>query len=337
MKTIEVRSAGITDVGKLRTDNQDYFLVAELNRSMKIRSGAGRFDANSRLFGAPVAHVFVVADGMGGHRGGSEASSFASEFCANSILNSIRWRDLTDDSSDDGFVEDLKSMLEHAHRAIELQSQHNSVCAGMGTTLTLAYVAWPKMYVVHAGDTRCYLLRNGELQLVTRDHTVANEMIQKGQLSPADVERSQWSNVLVNALGAGATSVSPDIYKLDLNRNDSIMLCSDGLNKHVADFQIRKTLSQAANPQTACEELVSMAKQGGGTDNITVIIANFGTSSTRENRMPLILSRTSEELVLQDLDLPASELDTHDDETDFNTGSKDVESHSSLRDTWDFS
>ncbi len=336
MKTIEVQSAGITDVGKLRADNQDYFLVAELTRSMKIRSGAGRFDANARLFGAPVGHVFVVADGMGGHRGGSEASSFAAEFCANSILNSMRWRDLTDDSSDENFVEDLKSMLENAHRAIESKSQNNSVCAGMGTTLTLAYVAWPRMYIVHAGDTRCYLLRKGELQLVTRDHTVANEMIQKGQLAAADLERSQWSNVLVNALGAGATSVLPDIYKVDLLRNDSILLCSDGLNKHVADFQIQKTLCHASDPQAACEELVAMAKQGGGTDNITVVMANFGLTSKREDRMPLLLTQESEELVLQDLELPASELDTNDDETDFKSTSEDVSSPSGLRDTWDF-
>lgn len=332
-----MRSAGITDIGKLRTDNQDHFLVVELSRSMKVLSGAGRFDPQARLSGVPFGHVFVVADGMGGHRGGSEASSFAVEYCASAILNSVCCMDISNSSSEDALIEDLKSMLENAHRAIEEQSQKISGCSGMGTTLTLAYVAWPRMVVVHAGDTRCYLLRKGELQLVTRDHTVANEMMQKGQLAPDEMERSQWSNVLVNALGAGATTVVPDIYKLDLLRGDSIVLCSDGLNKHVSDIQIKHAINHASDPRSACETLVSMAKQGGGTDNITVVIANFLTPTAHNNRMQLIQSRPSEEVLLQDLELPASELDTQDMEADTQCGSMGADPQGSLKDTCDFS
>ena len=324
MKKIEVRSAGITDRGKQRSENQDHFLVAQLNRGMKVISGAGRFDADARLWGSPVSHIFVVADGMGGHRGGGVAISLAVEYCANSILNSMRFLDKTDNSNEDAFVEDLKRMLENAHRAIEDQSHSNSDTLGMGTTLTLAYVAWPRMFVVHAGDTRCYLLRNGQLQLVTRDHTVANEMMQKGQLATEELERSQWSNVLVNALGAGASEVTPEMYKFDLRLNDSILLCSDGLNKHVSDVQIRKTLNQVSDPKRACEDLVAMANQGGGTDNITVVVANFSTLPNIELRMPLIMSRHFEEILLQDLELPTSEIDTQNLEAEPHGGSDDV-------------
>ncbi len=340
MKTIEVRSAGITDTGKLRMDNQDHFLVVELSRGMKVLSGAGRFEAQARLAGAPKGHLFIVADGMGGHRGGSEASSFAVEYCANAILNNVSWMDKSEASNEDEFVEDLKLMLENAHRAVEVQSQNNLDCAGMGTTLTLAYVTWPRMIVVHAGDTRCYLLRKGKLQLVTRDHTVANEMMQKGQLAPEEMERSQWSNVLVNALGAGASSVTPDIYKLDLHRDDAILLCSDGLNKHVSDLQIKQTLNHVHNPQSACEMLVSMAKQGGGTDNITVVLAQFFAPQPQRNRLQLILSRPSEELLLQDLEMTASELDTQSMEADTQCSEgndiDDGDGQANLKDTCDF-
>ena len=314
MKSIEVQSAGITDTGKLRIDNQDQFLVAELTRSMIIRSGALKFDPGARLVGGTLGYLFLVADGMGGHRGGSEASKFAVEYCANAILNSNRGILQIEPNKEDSFVEELKDMMANAHRAIEERSKTIDGFEGMGTTLTMAFVAWPRMFIVHAGDTRCYLLRNSELKSVTRDHTVANEMVKRGQLAPEESEKSQWSNVLVNALGAGAESVFPDIYTLDLQQGDSILMCSDGLNKHVSDTQIQKTLLDKIDPQSACEELVELAKQGGGSDNITVITARFLYPQSPNNRMQLVMSLPSKQIVLQDLEIAASELDTSDEE-----------------------
>ena len=319
MKPIEVQSAGITDTGKLRVDNQDQFLVAELTRSLTIRSGALKFDPGARLVGGTLSYLFLIADGMGGHRGGSEASKFAVEYCANSILNSTRGVLQTEPSDEDSFIEELKDMMANAHRAIEERSKAIHVFEGMGTTLTMAFVTWPRMIIVHAGDTRCYLFRNSELKAVTRDHTVANEMVNRGQLAPEESERSQWSNVLVNALGAGAESVFPDIYKLDLQQEDSILLCSDGLNKHVSDSQIQETLLKNNSPQLVCEELVELAIQGGGSDNITVVAARF-LDPQSPNRMRLIMSLPSEQIVLQDLEIATSELDTSDEESqDFGT------------------
>ena len=213
-------------------------------------------------------------------------------------------------ADEDAFVEDLGDMLHNAHLAIEEHSKSAPVYTGMGTTLTLAYVDWPRMYILHAGDTRCYLFRNNELRLVTRDHTVADEMMRKGQLAPEELERSQWSNVLVNALGAGAEDVVPDVYKLDLMAGDSILLCSDGLNKHVPDLQIRRTLLDYHEPIQSCEQLVLLAKQGGGTDNITVIRARFTEPTSGKNRMKLFMSSAVEENILQDLEIPESALDT---------------------------
>ena len=314
MKQIVVQSAGLTDTGKLRSDNQDQFLVADLVRSAIVRSGSLGLEQGARLFGRTMGHLFLVADGMGGHRGGNEASKFAIQFCVNAILNSTSWVSSVSPSNEDLFVDDLKSMLEQAHQAIEERSKSIDRFEGMGTTLTMAYVDWPRMFIVHAGDTRCYLFRKNELRLVTRDHTVANEMLKNGQLVPEELERSHWSNVLVNALGAGASSVYPDIYKLDLQPNDSIMLCSDGLNKHVSDLQIGKTLSVVADPQRVCEEMVASAKQGGGSDNITVVVAKFLEQEAPNNRMQLFGASPSQEIVLQDLEIPESELDTRDEE-----------------------
>lgn len=314
MMQIEVKSAGITDTGKIRTENQDQFLVAEISRSMRVKSGSNSYEPDSRLFGSPLGHIFVVADGMGGHLGGSEASKFAVDFIANSILNNSSWLARIEPSSEESFIDELKSLLENAHRAIEARAKTAEGFKGMGTTLTLAYVAWPRLIIAHAGDTRCYLFRKNELHLVTRDHTVANEMLRKGQLSRDELERSHWSNVLLNALGAGAPSVFPDIYKIDLKENDSILLCSDGLNKHVSDVQINGVLSASKTPKSVCEELIMMAKQGGGSDNITIVHATFVSPSETDNLMQMFAAHPGKETLLQELAIPPSELDTHDDE-----------------------
>jgi PPM family protein phosphatase len=340
MNRIHVESAGITDIGNHRSENQDQFLIADLASSVRIRSGSLPQEAGSRLFGESTGHLFLVADGLGGHRGGDEASRFAVQYCINSILNNSHWMKRIEPAAEDFFVEDLRSMLQNAHLAIEKRSKSAPGFTGMGTTLTLAYVDWPRMYILHAGDTRCYLFREKELKLVTRDHTVANEMVRNGQLAPKELEGSKWSNVLINALGAGAENVTPDVYKLHLLAGDSILLCSDGLNKHVSDLQIQRALSDNNDPKQSCEQLVTLAKHGGGTDNITVVHANFTASISDGNRMQLFSSPAVEESILQDLEIPETEIDTGDlvPGPDGSLASqKDTEQESGAKDTVDFS
>ena len=310
MKRIEVQSAGLTDAGLVRADNQDQFFVADLTRGLLVQSGSLDAAKKSRLFGSPMGHLFFVADGMGGHRAGSEASMLAIKYFVNAILNSPRWLLQVPPSSEANFVDDLKGILLDAHKAIQKQSASDPQYEGMGTTFTMVYVVWPKMFIVHAGDTRCYVMRAGELRLITNDHTVANQMMRAGRLDPQSIERSPWSNVLVNALGAGANEVFAEMHTLDLLLGDTLLLCSDGLNKHVTDFQIRQNLLAFIDPDTACEKLIQYAKQGGGSDNITVVVARFTEPRLQSGRMQIIASHSSDEYVLQDIEIPESDLDT---------------------------
>jgi protein phosphatase len=148
--------------------------------------------------------------------------------------------------------------------------------AGMGTTLTMAYTLWPRAYVVHVGDSRCYLFRNKQLEQITRDHTVAQQLVEAGRLQPDEVESSRYSSVLWNALGGGSTEVSPEVYKMRLQPGDTMLLCTDGLTKHVDDARLLDLLTEEASNEEVAEKLVDAANSAGGTDNITAVMAWFG-------------------------------------------------------------
>lgn len=242
---------------------------------MKLGDTSLAIEPNSLLYGPSQSHLFLVADGMGGHQAGNHASELAIQYFVGCILSSQRWMTLPHQDSEQRFLDTLKEFLVASHQAILAESISNESLHGMGTTLTMAYVVWPKMWIVHAGDTRCYLLRDCVLDQLTRDHTLANQMASQGMLNPELTEHSPWSNILWNALGAGSPDVVADIYQVDLRMDDRILLCSDGLNKHLDDREILSVLNRKETPSATCDTLVRLANERGGTDNITTIVADL--------------------------------------------------------------
>jgi protein phosphatase len=146
---------------------------------------------------------------------------------------------------------------------------------GMGTTLTMAYVVWPRLYVVHAGDSRCYLLRYPHFRQITHDHTVAQKLVDAGEIEANDAETSQWSHVLWNVLGGDVEEIHPSVYRADLRLGDMLLLCTDGLTKHVLDETICEMLAESNSAERACHDLVAAANDAGGSDNVTVVVASF--------------------------------------------------------------
>ncbi len=284
MTSIKVDTGGLTDPGLVRAENQDQFFIGELSRSVKLHSASLGIAPETTLTGDPIGQILMVADGMGGHRAGAEASGLAIRYFMTAILNRLQWNSLLADGQQDHLLDDLREMLSEAHREIRRRSEASESLSGMGTTFTMAYVVWPRIVVVHAGDTRCYVFSKGRLSLLTRDHTVANEMMRNGKLNPNNNERSPWANVLVNALGAGAEGVQGDLTSYPLAPDDIVMMCSDGLNKHVDDETIERVLAQGGTMQSICEVLIELAKKGGGTDNITVVASQW-TLAKQETTM----------------------------------------------------
>lgn len=275
---------GVTDVGRQRDSNQDHFLIADLNKSMLVHATSLALDQQDRLYGGSQGRLMMVADGMGGHAGGERASSLALDFLIERLLNSVHWFFQLDRDDEEHFLDDLKRLLRETHRKIQREGNRRSDNKGMGTTLTLAYAIWPNLYILHAGDSRAYLIRGGEAEQLTVDHTMARKLVDSGGLRPEDAAKSRWSNVLWNVLGGNGHDLTAEVRKCELQAGDRVLLCSDGLYHHLDDKEIFQIVSNSRSAHEACERLVDTANKAGGSDNITVVVAAFSQPEDRRPR-----------------------------------------------------
>ncbi|MEM0926715.1 MAG: protein phosphatase 2C domain-containing protein [Planctomycetota bacterium] len=266
---------GLTHIGRKRSTNQDQFLIAELSKSMLVStSSLTRFDAG-RFFGGIQGQILLVADGMGGHAGGEKASSLVLEHLIGRLLNSVHWFFQSETDSEEEFVDSLQSLFRDAHARVLNESQEDRTVAGMGTTLTMAYLHWPSMYVVHAGDSRCYLIRNGVAEQITTDHTLAHQMVEAGGMKPEDEATSRWSNVLWNVLGGNADrELLAEVHRVDLKHDDSVLLCSDGLYRYFEPSEIASMVANQKDASIICQKMIQEANHRGGEDNVTVVVSH---------------------------------------------------------------
>ena len=272
MSRIHCDMAGASDIGCTRLENQDHFLIAELRRQLIIRNTDIPDGECDELFGCREGSLLVVADGMGGHTGGEIASRTAVKATARYVLDMTKWFLKLSPDDEQDFIDELSGSLGIIQKRIWSQSDSSS--RSMGTTVTMSYILWPRMYVVHAGDSRCYLFRDGRLEQLTTDHTVVQQMLNSGAITHEEAAVSKWRNVLWNCVGGGDPKVRPEVVLCRLQIGDTVLLCSDGLNGMVRDDFIAKVLSKNG-PSSACvDELIQGAKQAGGKDNISVVVCH---------------------------------------------------------------
>ncbi len=264
------RSFGMTDLGKKRKKNEDQFLIAEMTRAMAIRWAS--FPQPSTLFGDHRGHLFMVADGMGGHTGGEQASLLAVVTIEQFMLNALKW--FFDLRGETVLVEFQEALRSADARVFESTARHPEL-KGMATTLTMAYAVNDVLYTVHAGDSRCYLLRERRLYQLTKDHTLTEELVRTGALEPKDAPHNPFRNVVTNAVGGREPGVRAEVNKLPLSSGDVLLLCTDGLTKMVPDGQLAEILAAGDDPVLACRQLISAANAAGGLDNITAVVAYF--------------------------------------------------------------
>lgn len=237
-----MRSSGLSDIGLVRKINEDAYLC--------------EYACNDTTY-------FIVADGMGGRNAGEVASSTA--------IGYIKYYIEKYSNNTDEVRELIKNAILYANEKVYKKSILSSECVGMGTTLSLACVLGERLLIGHVGDSRVYLVRNNEITKLTEDHSLVEELVKNGTIKPEEASTHPQKNIITRALGTEYI-LDVDLYEFDILDGDFIMLCTDGLSNMVTDKEILDVIISNLDVNIICERLVTMAKESGGFDNITVII-----------------------------------------------------------------
>ena len=250
----------LTDVGQVRPVDEDSILVADL--SFGVNSESSKF------------LLLAVADGMGGHAKGEEASKIA--------LNAIARAVIPDLLNNTPFTKILEKGIQNANQDILDYTAKNPEASGMGTTSVCAVVKDNQIHLANVGDSRAYRVSDDEICRVTKDHSYVQALIDEGEITEEQAREHPRKNEITRAVGI-MPSIEVDTMKLTLDSDESLLLCCDGVIAHLSDDDIHKIIRDSPDPQTACQEIVDMANERGGSDNISLIILSSEGSDTKEN------------------------------------------------------
>ena len=270
---IQVSVFGKTDVGQQRDHNEDSFLVADLTRkAASLKPDVREHDLGDR------GTLLLVADGMGGAAAGEVASAMAIETIYDSMVE--QW--LGDrDSSPEQFVLRMREAVERANSKINQHAKAHPDHRGMGTTSTSVGILGSTLFLTQVGDSRAYLVRGGDASQLTKDQSLMQRLVDAGEMTEEEAERSERKNIILQALGPDQ-QVRVDVTRQEVRRGDAVVLCSDGLSGQVTKEEIADTVARQPDLVAACGELIDLANERGGPDNITVVIARLGGNGLKD-------------------------------------------------------
>jgi serine/threonine protein phosphatase PrpC len=253
-EAVQIVSSGLSDVGRVRTNNEDSFRIVE------------------------ALNLFILSDGMGGEAHGEVASAMAvdaiNKYCESEKEDSGATVLEEVPANISSQTRKLKNAVAQANFQIFQSAQKNPEQRGMGATITTLWLKDTLMSIAHVGDSRAYLLRNGNLQQLTNDHSLVAEQVRRGLITPQQAEESEMQSVLLRALGAHP-EVEIDTDEVEIIPRDVLLLCSDGLTRMVTEPEIAGALQAETVPSAAAERLIALANENGGIDNVTVIVVRF--------------------------------------------------------------
>lgn len=268
----ELDMFGMTHQGHRRANNQDHFLIATIHAEIKVHSASLSGIAELPLLGNRLGTVLLVADGVGGTSDGAAAAQLATESVMQYVASSLRCYHEMSTGNDPQFLSSLHEAALRAHEAVLAEAATRSNRASLATTLTLGIGVWPWLYVVQVGDSRAYIYSGKRLVQVTRDQTMAQEMVDMGALKAEDMPRSPLNDILSSAIGA--EDASPVVTRVDVSERGCVLVfCTDGLTKHVSDAEIEAHCAMGTTAERLGRTLVDLALERGGSDNITIVIA----------------------------------------------------------------
>lgn len=270
---MNITSFGITDRGLVRKSNEDQFAITELSKAMRVWQTSL---PEPRLQVADEhAHLFLVADGMGGHNAGERASALAVAAIEHFTLNTFRWFFNADDGGAQKVLEQFQSAVKAADAQIFEEAAGHPELAGMGTTVTMAFHLGTQVCLVHVGDSRAYLYRGGALHQLTQDHTLIAELVREGTVRQDQVATHPLRHVITNVVGGPAAGVKVEARSFAVGAGDRLLLCSDGLTEMITHEEVATALGAEAEPEGAARRLLAEALAAGGRDNITVLVVSF--------------------------------------------------------------
>jgi len=267
--------SGLTDIGRVREKNDDQFLIADLKKSVIVHQTSLSYDDDTHLLGGSQAQLLLVADGVGGHPAGDHASRMAVQGIVQYLLNTMHWLFRLNDGREDAFLDDLKGALIFTQEKMRQHAEAVPEHQQMATTITLAYIVWPQVYLVHVGDSRAYVFRDREVIHLTHDQTYAQALVDAGLMQESEVRKSPLRHVLSGLVGCNPRELAPEVSQFKLSLHDKLLLCTDGLTSQLTDDAIADLLAADLSSAEACSLLVKAANDAGGQDNITVVLAHF--------------------------------------------------------------
>jgi protein phosphatase len=281
---VHVEAHGRTDIGGRET-NQDHFLIAAIEPRLRVAESSvvPAADREVRPAADNVRYLFAVADGMGGQAAGECASRLVMDTISRRIVAELQPFQPAERTRDSTPVPRLVALMDECQQALRQRVRERPDERGLGTTLTLAYVAWPTAYIVHAGDSRAYLIRDNQARQLTTDHTVAHQLSEASNMGGQTVP-SRWDHVLWNVIGGDGHSLKPESVVLDLADGDYLLLCTDGLTRGLSDDDLNQIVNRREELAERVHRLVDTAKASDGRDNITVIAARFDAPPAAHQR-----------------------------------------------------
>jgi serine/threonine protein phosphatase PrpC len=267
----EIDVFGLTHPGLVRKENQDHFLLCSLRKEIAVHLTSLPGLAELPVGTERVAFLAMVADGVGGGARGEEASRLAIEAIAGYVTQSVRcYYSSSGSAEEQEFAQSLEDAAVRCHGEVLRRAGEDPDYTGMATTLTLWLGVWPRSYLLQVGDSRCYRLRHGELTQISRDQTMAQELVDLGAMTRTDAFRTPLANTLSSSIGGSQSA--PVVTRFDQEWGSVGLLCSDGLTRHVSDDRIRDRLRSMTSARQVCNDLLQDALDGGGSDNITIIV-----------------------------------------------------------------
>jgi protein phosphatase len=273
---VRVDSCGMSDRGRIRTENQDHFYFGRLGRfseTLATSLPAGELPEHLEQAG----YVAVVADGMGGHAGGEVASRTAIIVFFHLLFDTPDWVLKVDDQSAAKILDRGTDRYRSLDSLLDERARVDPDLHGMGTTMTLTYSIGFDLFLWHAGDSRAYLCRDGSLRQLTRDHTRVQELVDAGMMTREEAATHRLRNVLTNVLGGGVPLTDVDVHRVLLAAGDTVLLCSDGLYDVVKDDEIASILAASASAEAACRRLIDLALERGAPDNVTAVVSRYAS------------------------------------------------------------